>query len=290
MGDFYLLEPLQTYPTNDAKSWLGRIVQDFRRPVSAYTPQTVPSPYEFEYHADPNFTDITKVIDSIKSTSVQLSILDLFGISGEFYRSHKHTFESRKVERWRVHHDAKVLERVLLEADVAVDLEKWDFGFFRPLYLIVGFLVTDSVSYRSEEKSKTSLGGQIDPAQIAGLASGVPLPVTSSIQPKNEVGRDEVLKAEVSGSRIIAIEYRSFRKRLIQRPGKSVNLKNHGPHGERTFNKDADGSAMDPERQDSVDVVVSFDTEEFTEIVEDEGDIEMCFRLDGAARSPLDSV
>jgi len=112
---FYLLEPLQSFPVvepDTPKLWLGRIVSDYRCPVSGYTPGTSEPP-AFKYHIDAEFSNVTRVIDSINSASIQLSLLDILGVSKEDFKSRKHTFKSRKVERWRLHQDADVLEEAL---------------------------------------------------------------------------------------------------------------------------------------------------------------------------------
>jgi hypothetical protein len=127
--DFYLLEPFHSYPAPDAKQWLGRVVSDFRRPVSAYTPRTSFS-FPLEHGDDPNFSNVAAVLDAISSDAIRLSLLDVFGIKNEDSKSNKYTFKTRKVQRLRVHNDAALLEKVLKETDVMADLEKWQFSIF----------------------------------------------------------------------------------------------------------------------------------------------------------------
>ena len=85
------------------------------------------------------------------------------------------------MQRWRVHNDAEVLDKVLREKEVIADLERWEFGVFHPLYLIVGLLVTENIAYTSDERTQHGFGGNVDPIQIVALAAGTPIPLTSSI-------------------------------------------------------------------------------------------------------------
>jgi hypothetical protein len=104
-----------------------------------------------------------------------------------------------------------------------------------PLYLIVGLLVADDIVYTSDETSHRGIGGNIDPVQIAALAGGMPLPLQSSLGVDRTKGSQGKLETVASGKRVFAIEYRSFRKRLIPSENRRVELKGHGPKGDRTF-------------------------------------------------------
>jgi hypothetical protein len=106
---------------------------------------------------------------------------DLIGISNEDFTSKKYSFKSRKVQRWRVHNDAEVLGKVLREKEVIADLEKWEFGVFHPLCLIVGLLITEYIVYTSDERAQHGFGGNVNPIQIAAPAAGTPIPLTSSV-------------------------------------------------------------------------------------------------------------
>lgn len=278
---FYLLEHFQTYPVTNAEAWLGRVVNDFRRPVAGYTPRTDLSG-GFKWHIDPDFSNVEAVIESISSDAVKLSLLDVFGISHQDFRSRGNIFRSRKVARYRVHHDAEVLEKVMRDPDVTSDLDKWGFSIWHPLYLIVGFLVADEVKFDAKLAKDFRQAAQVDPIQIAGLASGV---TPALILPPSEVGasysrgsRDN-LSAVANGTRIFAIEYRSFRKRLGGSTSKAASLHKHGPQGDRMF------SSKDSDTSGPVQVHISLDTEDFAEIVEsiedDVGDRQMCFTLSG---------
>ena len=273
---FYLLEPLQSFPVvepDTPKLWLGRIVSDYRCPVSGYTPDTSEPP-AFKYHSDAEFSNVTRVIDSINSASIQLSLLDILGVSKEDFKSRKHTFKSRKVERWRLHQDADVLEEVLRNPEVERKLEEWDFGFMSPLYFVVGLLVTEDIAYHTANKTKHKAGGFVDPMQATALAGGVPLPFSAKIGVDIGSGRKEDMGTHAKGMRVFAVEYRTFRKRLVQRSkSPQARLKGYGPRGDRSFTPT---DSVDGEEEEAE---ACLDPEPFTEIVEGDAELERCFDL-----------
>lgn len=269
---FYLLDPLQAVPDPDPKSWLGRVVLDYRRPTVGYTPREAILP-TIKFHSDPELLDVSRVIDNISSHSLQLSFLDAVGVSVDDFRSRTNSFSSRKVERLRVHHDADVLDAIINTPAVVADLGEWGLGPFQAMYLVVGLLVAEDVLYESAEADKISFGANVDPATLASIATtGVPLPVSSNIAGGfgNETGAKAATRA--TGTRIFALEYRSFRRRLVQRADNKVRMKAYGPQGERAFESSEIANG-------GLDVHIDLDPEPFGELVEADAGAERCFEI-----------
>jgi hypothetical protein len=278
---FYLLEPFQSYPASNAKEWLGRVVSDYRRPVAGYTPTTT-LPFTLEHHDDPNFSNVSAILEAISSDSIKVSFLEIFGISLEDYKTKKHAAMSQRVQRLRVHNDALLLDKMLEQADVLADLDKWGFSIFCPFYLIVGLLVTKDIVYATNESSHHGVDAKLDPAQIAGLVTVAPIPLQSTIISDTSRGSQARLGTRATGQRIFAIEYRSFRKRLIQYGPNRADLKGYGPKGDRTFAASSDTYSTGPLSASHCEMQISLDAEDFSEIIEtdcDDDEDSMCFSL-----------
>lgn len=273
-NSFYLLEPFQGIPVTNPEEWLARIVSDYRRPHAAYTPPKARKPY-FQFHSDPDYSNIARVLNDISTTRVQLSLLDVLDISHEDFKSKKHTFHSRKVERLRIHQDATVLENTLSDENVASDIKKWDLDVFSPMYFVVGLLVTNDITYQSSENDGHRTKAEVDPVKAASFVFGGTNPVVPSakISAADSHEQPQEAKTRASGKRVFAIEYRSFRRHLRQRPGRIGRLGGYGPQGDRTF-----GPA--DESDDAVDVHVELDPEPFSDIVEIDEEEEKCIALD----------
>ena len=276
-NSFYLLEPFQGIPVDKPEEWLARITSDYRRPRAAFTPPKAREPY-FEFDTDRDYSDLERVLKEVHSTNILISSLDVLGISHEDFTSKKHTFRSRKVERLRIYHDATVLEQTLADPEVASDIEGWDLNVFSPMYFVVGLLVTSNITYDSSETSGHKTKAVIDPVNALGLATGVPTGVVPSakIEAEDKQRESATAHTQVSGKkRVFAVEYRSFRKRLRQQPGKVGKLGGYGPQGDRTF------GATD-QTDDDVEVQVELDPEPFSDIMEVDGTEERCLLLDNS--------
>ena len=274
-NSFYLLEPFQGIPVDKPEDWLARIISDYNRPHAAFTPSKAREPY-FEFHIDRDFSDLERVLKDIHSTKIALSLLDVLDISHEDFKSKKHTFRSRKVERLRIHHDAIVLERTLADREVRSDIEGWDLNVFSPMYFVVGLLVTSDITYDSLEASGHNTNVGMDPVNALSLANGVPAGVVPSAKIDAEDQHQESTKAHTRASgnkRVFAVEYRSFRKHLRQRPGKIGKLGGYGPQGDRTF-------GATEQADDDAELQVELDPEPFSDIMEVDGTEERCVLLD----------
>ena len=271
---FYLLEPFQSIPVDNAEEWLARIVSDYRRPHVGYTPQQTRKPY-FRFHSDPDYSNIARVLNDISTTRVQLSLLDILDISHEDFKSKKHTFQSRKVQRLRIHHDEEVLKETLSHEEVTSDIKGWGLDMFSPMYFVVGLLVTEDITYRSSENVGHSNKVEIDPAKAGSLAFGATNPAITSAKIGAAGSHEQPLEAKThaSSKRIFAVEYRSFRRHLRQRPGRIGKLSGYGPQGDRTF-------GPTDESDDDIDVHVELDPEPFSEIVEIDEEEERYITLD----------
>lgn len=279
-NSFYLLEPLQGIPMNKPEEkpedWLARIVSDYSRPHAAFTPSEAREPY-FEWHPDRDFSNLERVLKDVHSTKIASSLLDVLDISHEDFMSKKHTFRSRKVERLRIHHDETVLEQTLADPEVASDIEDWDLNVFSPMYFIVGLLVTNDITYNSSERSGHNTKAGVDPANALGAATGVPAGIVPSakIEAEDKHWKTATAHTRASGKkRIFAVEYRSFRKHLRQRPGKVGKLGGYGPQGDRTFSDELD------QADDDVEIQIELDPEPFSDIMEVDGMEERCLLLD----------
>ena len=272
-NSFYLLDPFQGIPDSKPEDWLARVVSDYRRPHVAYTPRKAREPFFTSYN-DPDYSNVTRVINDISATSLQLSLLDILGISHEDLKTKKHTFESRKVERLRIHHDASVLEEVLKDEDVKKDMKDWGLNMFHPMYFVVGLLVTTDITYDSSEDINDRQRAEADPGKAAGMAFGASNPVNPSAKIEFEHSRERQSKAKTKalGKRIIAVEYRPFRQHLRQRPGKTAKLQDYGPQGDRTF------SSFDASEEE-LETHVELDPEPFSDVIEIDGGDDHLFTL-----------
>ncbi len=274
MHSFYLLDPFQGIPDSKPEDWLARVVSDYRRPHVAYTPREARTPY-FKYHSDPEYSNVTRVLKDISKTSLQMSLLDILGISHEEFKKQNHTFESRKVERFRIHHDATVLEEALKDEEVKKDIKEWGLDRFHPMYFVVGLLVTTDITYDSSEDINRSKRADVDPGKAAGMAFGSTGPVNPSakIEVEQSCQRQSEAKTQASGKRVFAVEYRPFRKHLRQRPGKTAKLGGYGPQGDRTFS-----SSDAPEEE--LEAHVELDSEPFSDTIEVDGGDDRLLILD----------
>lgn len=283
-NSFYLLEPFQGIPVANPEEWLARIVSDYRRPHAAFTPKKAREPY-FESHNDPDYSNVARVLKDISTTRIRLSLLDVLDISHDAFKTQKHFFQSRRVERLRIHQDADVLEKTLKDKEVDLAMKKWGLDLFNPMYFIVGLLVTNDITYESSEDAGIRTKAEIDPVKAGSLVAGATSPVmpSSQIDATGSHEQPREAKTHASGKRVFAIEYRSFRKHLRQRPGKLGRLRGYGPQGDRTF-----GPA--DESEDDTDVHVELDPETFEDTAEIDGEEERCIILDDVSEEAIDSA
>ena len=287
-NSFYLLEPFQGIPVNNPEEWLARIVGDYRRPHAAYTPQEPRKPF-FKHHSDPEFSNISRVLKDISTTSVQLSLLDVLDISHEDFQNKQHTFRSRKVERLRIHQDDPVLEKALSDKDVDADIKGWKLDIFSPMYFVVGLLVTEDITYNSTESVGHKTKADVDPVKGVALTHGAaaaasPLLPSSNVGTAQDTEQSVTAKSHASGKRVFAIEYRSFRKHLRQRPGRMGKLGTYGPQGDRTFADDGGPESGEME------IVVELDPEPFSDVVEVDGEEARCITLDETSTASSDVI
>ena len=283
-NSFFLLEPFHGIPVTNAEEWLARIVSDYRRPHAAYTPQQARKPY-FQFHSDPDYSNIARVLNDISTTRIQLSLLDVLDISHEDFKSKKHTFHSRKVERLRIHQDAAVLEKTLSDEEVASDIKEWGFDMFSPMYFVVGLLVTNDITYKSSENVGHRTKADFDAAKAGSLAFGATnLDIASAkigAADSHEQGTEA--KTRASGKRVFAVEYRSFRRHMRQRSGRIGRIRGYGPQGDRTFGP---GDKAD----DDVEVHTELDPEPFSDILEIDEEEERSINLDDVSTVAVDSA
>ena len=270
---FYLLDPLQAISSSKPEDWLARVVRDYRRPRVGYTPRKAREPF-FTSDNDPGYTNVTRVIKGVSATSLRLSLLDVLGISHEDFNTKSHTFESRRVERHRIHDDDTVLEDALKDEEVKKDMKAWGLDVFHPMYFVVGILVTSAITYDSSEDIDRSQTAEFDPGKAAGMAFGATDPANSSAKLEFEHSRQRQSEAttEASGKRVFAVEYRPFRKHFRQRPGRTAKLGGYGPQGDRTF------SSSDAV-EEQLEAHVELDPEPFSDIIEIDGGDDRLFTL-----------
>jgi hypothetical protein len=192
------------------------VVSDYYRPTLAYTPKA-PFSLGFDAHKDLNYSNIITVVNALSSNLIKLSLLELFSISYKDYKTKKYEFTSRKVQRLKVYHNAKVLERVLQTKEVSFNLKKWDVNIFSTLYLVVGALVLKDIVYEENVTARHKSGANVDPVQIGSISArtlglGV---LQSSIGGIVEHSTKNEISTRIKGSRIFAIEYRTFRKKIV---------------------------------------------------------------------------
>ena len=278
---FWLLDPLQTISTTeDPTAWLGRIVLDYRSPLAAYTPRSSSTSSVSELNQSV-FLNFSNIINHITSDSFKVSLLNLLGVSYEDYKSQAHSFQIAQAQSLRIVQDRDVLAKVLDQVEVTADLEQWRFSTFRPVYFIVGVLLAKDIRYSTKSADRRGVGGDVDPVSIAGLAAGVPMPLSASVGEHHMQSRDDSTESVAQGNRVFAIEYRVLKKRLFSgRP----HIETHGPKGDRAFGL---GESDDHSGQEGEVVAreqIELDPESFVEAVEDEEEDEeekkRCFVLD----------
>ena len=158
-----------------------------------------------------------------------------------------------------------MLEKTLADPEVVSDIEDWDLNVFSPMYFVVGLLVTSDITYNSSETSGHSTKVGVDPVNALSLANGVP----GDVMPSAKIDAEEqhqfstTAHTRASGNkRVFAVEYRSFRKHLRQRPGKIGKLGGYGPQGDQTF------GATD-QADDNTEIQVELDPELLKSMVYD---------------------
>ena len=242
--DFMLLEALKTFSVNEATPWLGRIVKSYRNPISAYTPEEEEILTDLEQPCEDNhYTDVRMVASKLSSHKIQADFLGLFGFTLESRSTHSRELASHAVQRLRIHNEELVLKRVLQNPSVLQRLDEWGFGVLKPVFMIVGLLIADGISYHEENNNHVAAGIQIDPGQAAAASMGVPFPSASPVRVavQNETGSRTSLFA--AGRRVFAVEYRVFQRKMTSNPWGRISVENtrlrrHGPSGDRTFDLD----------------------------------------------------
>jgi hypothetical protein len=237
---FYLLEPFHTIPVEENNAWLGRIVKDFRNPRAGYTPDD-PSSAIASLDDDPNFSNVGAIIQSSSSKNFRIALQDMLGLSGHHSNTLEPTFHTRKVRRIRLHNDDGCLDKILdVEETRSKVLGKGWLGIQRPVYFIVGLLITDKVNYVTKGAEKKQLSVKVSPSQaiaaaLAGGAAPAALPgadaVTFSGSARNSSSTE--VKLTATGMRIFAVEYRVLRKTFFS--SDEVEMKRHNEAGPRTF-------------------------------------------------------
>lgn len=275
---FYLLPPLNTIPVEDPREWIGRIVKSFSDPEANFTPgRHLPSDQQPLVKDDPGFSDVEEIIESTKSKSLQLSLVDMLRINHSRSVTNAPQFRSPRVRRLKLQQEDQYRERVLALEDVKAQLKLWH-GIRHPVYLIVGLLVSDQVHYAEKASKNTSDNIMAKPpSQLASIAAAAPVPVPDIAQGSMSTSSQRKLGIGLTatGRRIFAVEYKVLIKRLLSTSGQ-IDMRPGGIRGDRSFGREED--AMGSPNTDEQQSEVISDPDPFCYYVEEEE--EFCFGID----------
>lgn len=277
---FYLLPMASLEPASSATSWLGRIVQNYASPGSAYTPED-PSPFVTAPLSDKTFTDVTAILKSSSSSEVKARLSSLASLSRSSTPQHELDVSSQSFRFLRLRNHDDVFKALRESPEVQRHLADSLRLGGSPAYMVVGLAIwTDAKFTKSESTAKASSADLAAPVTAALAAStGIVLPGADV-----EVGRRSTamtgnqLVGVGQGSSIFAIEYRAVRRRL-----RSV-MDSFGPsleqYGPRTANGFVFSGGRDavPEQKARIEqpAVLTIDEEDvgWTEILDDGPEVE----------------
>lgn len=153
------------------------------------------------------------------------------------------------------------MKHQLAFSQVADTLKNWHGGIGRPVYYIVGLLISDQVRYI--ERPHTQSASKVEakpPTKLAAAGMGTPAPNLEVV--KIEGSRTKETESDVglnaTGTRILAIEYRVLKKRLLSTSGQ-VDTRPGGVRGDRTFARDEDQTGTSEFEQQQVEVNIDGD-------------------------------
>ena len=212
--------------------------------------------------------------EKLSSAKIQAEFLALFGFTLESKNTANRELQNRIVRRLRIHNDDEVLKTVFQNENVITTLEDWKFGFLSPVFMVVGLLIADEITYHETNSQEMQGSMQVDAAKIAASSSGVTLPISSQMGGSLKHTNKTDLHIKAKGQRVFAIEYRILRRdpslNFRSKPSlDKVTLGAHGPQGDRTFEQrshtghSADSSAATAHfLKDSFDEFIEGDEQE----------------------------
>jgi hypothetical protein len=126
--------------------------------------------------------------------------------------------------------DGEVFERIKEDNAITTRLKQWA-TLWKPIYMIVGLLITSKVTYWDNSSSKAhSDDGQA--SHEIGKHGG--WWATSTCRSTWVSTNRREVQAKLTGPRIFAIEYCVLRKRLLSTSGR-LEMLSTASHGDRTF-------------------------------------------------------
>jgi hypothetical protein len=241
---FYLLDTYNVITLEkDSKLWLGRVVQDYAKPIQGYAPTKKDAP--IHPHSGPSeILDFSKLLDSTKSTAVRAKLMNFFSGKVEGIDTVSKNVSAKKVWRYVLKDVDGVFKKAIVDEEVAGRLHDWLSLFGRQAYIITGFLVAEEVKFEDSDNTVRKGTLDADPGAAVAAAFGAlgleGVSASGGFDVSHEKKGD--MKATVAKS-IFAVEYRSLRKRFLAKEGKDVGL-GFGPQGPAAFGGEEEGERV----------------------------------------------
>ena len=235
---WYLLGRYTTLPGEEPKKWLGRVVTNYAWPSSNYAPELDIDVSEITgpVRDDEGYTNVSEIIEANKNASFHAEIAERFGLHAKANSEAKPTFKSPKVQQLAIYQHKAVFKKYENSTHYT-DLKEMA-TLTKPLYLIVGVLVSEKISYSEHKSSELSAGGD---ATISASGTSAPSDPSISAGGEFEVKKTNKGDNDLTGKRVFAIQYCIIKKRLLSKSGR-LHLTSGTLHGDRTFGEDNQGA------------------------------------------------
>ncbi|KAI8629649.1 hypothetical protein F5Y19DRAFT_431354 [Xylariaceae sp. FL1651] len=237
---FYILDPRRLLPEEDAASWLGRIVKDYKDPAAWMTPKDIQKSLQCELPVNEVVIDnIDTRMSSLDDASLKIGLTNIASVLSGSGRDGSFSFQTTSMRVVRLQGYSNVFNRICRLPEVRGDLESVMRPGGKPFFLIVGLLVLTDVKFAEHYAKMKSVGfdATAPVIEVASAAvSGMPLPIDvgDPMLGRTAVnGRERKWQGSVSGSYIFGFEYKAVRRKAYSLMKNFMpQLKAYGPRGQ----------------------------------------------------------
>lgn len=248
---FYLLKPARLEPASSARSWLGRIVQNYGAPDAGFTPAN-PSRFFTDPPTEIILSDVSSIFTGTMSSKLSAQISGIASASRSRDKTDGTDFATSSITCMRLPNYGDVFDSMVEDVEVRNKLGRMLSPGGEPCYMIVALLIWTDATFRdTQSQSGTgAMSGTVPVSMIASAAAGAPITVPDP-ELCGSVGNSAVrtVKGTSEGRHIFAFEYKAVRRRAYSLFANfTPKLGDHGPRveGGRLFGTD---ETIDKERR-----------------------------------------
>jgi hypothetical protein len=247
MGDnmFYILDPKRLEPAEQATRWLGRIVQPYNAPGSAFTPPN-PFPHTSGSIKVSRIADVEQAVQASQNRNLRALLSRIASLTLQSDKQTHLDFETSSLVSVRLENYGKVFDKLKIMDEVKADLDSMLSITGPPAYMIVALLIWTDAKFEESLDLESKMKGQGKlPVGSAATAAGTGLPVpVGDLEGQVEAGGALHLvgKGFSPKSHIFAFEYKCVRKKWSSLVGSfKPELTGKGPRvrGDKVFAGDS---------------------------------------------------